>query len=224
MGDMSVKRATNERQKEARRDAILHAARSLFMEAGFFDVSMATIAKRAGLAKGTVYLYFKTKEEIFLALSTEEITVWLDRVDMSLTEHQPGMPIDHFVSVILETLDDRQVMLRLITLLHLVLEKNISYEEAFAFKMYLKTRSEQTAQLIERALPFLTPGQGLEVLSTLHCLVVGLGQMSDPSPVLAKVLEHPELAPFRVDLKQNLLTIFSHILNGMKNSLDQAKP
>ena len=41
MNKMTVKRATNDQQKEARREAILKAARDLFLEAGFFDVNMA---------------------------------------------------------------------------------------------------------------------------------------------------------------------------------------
>ena len=57
-------RATSDLQKEQRRDVILAAAYDLFMDVGFFDVSMAMIAKRAGVAKGTIYIYFETKEDI----------------------------------------------------------------------------------------------------------------------------------------------------------------
>jgi AcrR family transcriptional regulator len=57
-----------EREKEARRAAILDAAESVFMESGFGASTMEDIAKRAELAKGTVYLYYRSKEELQLGL------------------------------------------------------------------------------------------------------------------------------------------------------------
>ncbi|MFB3925525.1 MAG: TetR/AcrR family transcriptional regulator [Syntrophales bacterium] len=53
------------REKEGRRTAILRAARKLFFEKGFKTVTVASIARKAELSKGAVYLYFKSKEEIY---------------------------------------------------------------------------------------------------------------------------------------------------------------
>lgn len=57
-----------EREKEARRSAILDAAEVIFREKGFGTATMDDIAKRAELAKGTVYLYYRSKEELQLGL------------------------------------------------------------------------------------------------------------------------------------------------------------
>ncbi len=54
--------------KESKRDSIASAARELFTQYGYKGVSMDRIALRAGVAKGTLYLYFKDKEELFNAL------------------------------------------------------------------------------------------------------------------------------------------------------------
>ena len=53
---------------EFRRTEILNAARSVFARKGFVRGIMDAIAKEAGLAKGTVYLYFRSKEEIYRAV------------------------------------------------------------------------------------------------------------------------------------------------------------
>jgi len=218
MNNVMLKRATNNQQKEVRRDAILDAARTLFVEAGFFDVSMATIARQSGLAKGTVYLYFKTKEEIFLALSTEELVRWLDELDERLGNASFPLSVEDFVTTLIHDVSERQNMKRLCSLLHLVLERNISFQEAFAFKMGLKQRSEITGKNVEKALLFLKPGQGLEVLMQVHCFVVGWGQMSDPTPALAEVLDHPELKPFKVDFEQRLTDSLRCFLYGLEVS------
>jgi len=55
-------------QKTERRDAILQAAWSLIRQNGYHKTTVDEIAKGAGIAKGTIYLYFESKEEIMLAL------------------------------------------------------------------------------------------------------------------------------------------------------------
>lgn len=56
------------KEKEARREAILEAARSVFVEKGLRGSTVDEIAARAELGKGTIYLYFKIKEAIYMAL------------------------------------------------------------------------------------------------------------------------------------------------------------
>jgi AcrR family transcriptional regulator len=55
------------RDPDAKKRKILEAARLLLVERGFADVVLDDIAKRAGVAKGTLFLYFKSKEELFSA-------------------------------------------------------------------------------------------------------------------------------------------------------------
>jgi AcrR family transcriptional regulator len=52
------------------REKLLHAAEAEFGERGYADASIASITQRAGVALGTFYVYFESKEEIFRALVT----------------------------------------------------------------------------------------------------------------------------------------------------------
>ena len=63
-----MSRARTDAQKEDRRSAIIRAALDEFFERGFAAARIDDIAKRAGLAKGTVYLYFASKEALFEAI------------------------------------------------------------------------------------------------------------------------------------------------------------
>ncbi len=56
------------KEKENRRNAILEAARKLFFEKGFKSVTVDKIAASAELSKGTIYLYFESKEEIYVQI------------------------------------------------------------------------------------------------------------------------------------------------------------
>ena len=61
------------RRKEARPQEILDAALAVFAEKGFAAAKLEEIAKRAGVSKGTIYLYFESKEAVFKALIQERL-------------------------------------------------------------------------------------------------------------------------------------------------------
>jgi AcrR family transcriptional regulator len=64
-------RARRDREKEERRQSILQAAREVFFENGFHRATVDAVAKRAEVSKGTVYLYFMSKETILAHLLLE---------------------------------------------------------------------------------------------------------------------------------------------------------
>ncbi len=72
-----------ESNRQQRRAAILSAAQELFSERGFKGTTMQEISGRAGLSKGTVYLYFKSKDELYLSVCTMGIAGFGERLQMA---------------------------------------------------------------------------------------------------------------------------------------------
>ncbi|NMM15061.1 MAG: TetR/AcrR family transcriptional regulator [Rhodoferax sp.] len=66
--------AKHERRKDARPGELLDAALELFVEKGFAATRSEEVAKRAGVSKGTLFLYFASKEELFKAVVRENIS------------------------------------------------------------------------------------------------------------------------------------------------------
>ncbi len=62
-----------ERRKDARPQELLAAALDLFVERGYASTRLEDVARRAGVSKGTLYLYFTNKEELFKAVVRENI-------------------------------------------------------------------------------------------------------------------------------------------------------
>lgn len=62
---------TQTQEQPSKREAILEAARALFGEKGYEDTTIADIAKKAGIAVGTVYLYFRNKHEVYTAVALD---------------------------------------------------------------------------------------------------------------------------------------------------------
>lgn len=67
-----LERTTADGEDSAKRRQIVEGARSVFLARGFDAASMADIAKEAGVSKGTLYVYFKNKEELFAAIVQQE--------------------------------------------------------------------------------------------------------------------------------------------------------
>ena len=85
-----------------KREAILRAAISVFAHNGYFNSKVADIAREAGVADGTVYLYFKSKEEILHSIFDRSVDEALDAARKQI-----------------ETCPDPKEKLRQIALLHL---------------------------------------------------------------------------------------------------------
>ncbi len=86
---MVMKRARTEDAKDARRHRLIEAALDEFFDKGFSAARMEDIAGRAGLSKGTVYLYFDSKEALFNALIDTLARPNLERVT-AIMKHAPS--------------------------------------------------------------------------------------------------------------------------------------
>lgn len=215
---MAVKqRARNEEDKVARRQAILAVAARLLGHQQYHRITMAEVARRCSLAKGTLYLYFRSKEELFLATLEQELAAWFDVLLDELSALTPG-PDDapeRFSAAVTRTLCERETLIDLLPLLHTVLEQNIDVDTASGFKQMLLTKLTAAAEVVERAVPGLPPGSGSRLLLRLHALVVGLRQMADPAPVVAEVLARPHMEPLRIDFPSELSRSLTAMVRGM---------
>ena len=196
-------RARDARDKLARREQILEAALRVFDERPYAEIKMAEVARAAGLAKGTPYLYFASKEELFLELVIAELNNWFSDVGMRLGER--GNDPDAIAGLIASSLASRPRVARFLSLLHSVLEHNIDTEAALRFKRHATALIEVGSAALEAQLPTMTRERGRSFLLHLHALVVGLAQMTSPAPAVARAIEeNDDLAIFRLDFEAEL--------------------
>jgi len=78
-------RRTRSTPDVSKRDAILDAATQVFAEKGFFGAQVADVARRAGVAAGTVYLYFKGKDDLLISLFNRTMREAIDEGRQLLT-------------------------------------------------------------------------------------------------------------------------------------------
>ena len=82
---------------QAQKERILAAARSCFVESGFYAASMATIAEMAGMSAGLIYRYFENKNAIILAIIEQQLTVARRRIrELHSSENLAKRILDYF--------------------------------------------------------------------------------------------------------------------------------
>jgi AcrR family transcriptional regulator len=206
-------RARSDEAKKLRRDAILAAAHDLFQRRSYTAITVEAVARACHLTKGTVYLYFPTKEAIFLELLLDELERWFAALAPALDGLAPGAEAA-VTNLLAVSVSKRPTLKRLLAMLHATLEQNIEPAAARSFKLRAAAAMAPTAARLERCLQQLVPGDGLRLLMHVHALLVGVGQVSDVSRVVEEVLAEPALAPFRVDFVSEMRELLVCLLAG----------
>lgn len=213
-------RAVKDDDKKIKKELLVRAAISLFNKSSFEKISMDQIAKKAGVAKGTLYLYFKTKEELFLEIHRLDYDAWFEAFQNFLRSKKPGLSSAELASWITNSLKENQRTVRLMAIASALLEKNVVFDSALRFKDSVRKSVLESAPELCRALKLKTSDEAVLFLTYLHALIIGLWHHAEPAPIVVKVLNSsPDFAVFRIDFFQTLELGIISILSGIqKNS------
>lgn len=173
------RRARSDSEKSDRRQAILAAADAHVREAGFDEFSMVVLARRAGIAKGTLYLYFETREEVLLSLYAGQLEAWCRALTARVHE---GISDQAFAAAFLETAEADPVFLDLSARLGSVIEHNVSIERLVESKRAMRSLLLPLAAHFEHCLG-LAAGKGAQAVAALTALLLGASQV-DAGPSL----------------------------------------
>ena len=199
-------RARSTEQKMLRRRAVLEAAEIYFLEVGYEAFSMSKLAKNAGLAKGTLYLYFQTREELFLTLYEHSLVRWSQ---VFIDDLSDSMTSKAYAQKLFSTASADGTFLPLLVRLEHMIEHNVAIPRLISSKQMFINQVEILAEATSISLS-LSEAQATEVVKTMGVLLIGAIQ-GDQGPSL----DHEEL-PEDV---QNLIVRFSSEPLFIKNAV-----
>jgi AcrR family transcriptional regulator len=208
-------RARSVEQREARRLEILKAAQAELLETPFQGLQMLEVAQRARVAKGTLYLYFESKEALGLALLERLLGAWFADLDAALTDGKKLTP-RQIATLMWQRLEAHPPLRQLLALAQPVLEHNLTLGEARRFKTWLLERLTTTGANLDEQLKHAGTGSGARLLLHANALVVGLSGMAEPAAVVGQVLAEAALRPLRVDFRAEFVDAVEALAEKLK--------
>ena len=118
----------------ARKEEIINACEKLYQTMSFKDITLKEIGKETSFSRTSIYNYFHTKEEIFLALLKREYDQWIKQLNEAM-ESKDNMTDDEIADVIAKTLDEHRQLLKIMSMNHYDLEENSRMELLVEFKV-----------------------------------------------------------------------------------------
>ncbi len=213
---MPFKRARHDDEKNERRESILTAAHSLFdINAGQLP-TVSQISKKAGIAKGTLYLYFKSKEEVFLALQEKIYLEWFATLELAI--HLPDSNKDSLVEHICSFVELRPEFLQLTAISRSVIEPNVSDEILIAHKIRLHDALLKSARMIQQAIAGFTERDVASLMVRSYALLQGLWLMCYPASKSANILEKHDLFALRPDFGEQSRIAMRHLWQPQQQS------
>lgn len=143
MPPASIKR-TNERKEE-----IINACEKLYQTMSFKEITLKEIGKETSFSRTSIYNYFQTKEEIFLALLKREYDLWISNLEEIILTHK-AMTNEEIADALAKTLDKRRQLLKIMSMNHYDLEENSRMEMLVEFKISYGNALRTVTKMLEK--------------------------------------------------------------------------
>lgn len=192
------KRAVKDIDKSTKKSQIISHAAHLLQKRDFSDLSMEEVAQSAQIAKGTLYLYFQTKEELYLEVLKKDYEEWFKGLNDFLLKIKV---IDKKILIhwIIDSLKERPRFLKMLPMSATILEQNVSESCVTEYKKLLSTLLTMVSDSLHRALRLNSPTEALQLLLQVHIVAVGAWSLGFPNPQVQSVIKNHHLHIFDLD-------------------------
>lgn len=145
----------SEELTSARKDEIINACAELYGTMGFREITIRDIGARTSFTRTSIYNYFQTKEEIFLALLEREHRLWIADIEAVERENE-AMSVESFAGALSSTLEKRKIMLKLMSMNLYDMECNSRLENLVEFKHAYADALVAIRRCLEKFFPRMT--------------------------------------------------------------------
>lgn len=200
-------------QRAARREEIMSACEQLYQKMSFHDITLKEIGEVTSFSRPSIYNYFKTKEEIFLALFEREYEMWTNDLMMILDEND-HLSHEQLANLVARSLEKRKLLLKILSVNMYDMEENSRMERLVSFKLAYKRSTETVKGLVRK----FCPEKDTEAIERF--VLVFLPFLHGVHPYAFSTPKQKE-AMDQAGVAYGGRTIYSLVYEGMKNILNQ---
>ena len=157
----------------ARKEEIIAACETLYQTMGFREITIKEIADYTSFSRPSIYNYFETKEEIFLALLQKEYERWIQDLD-GLISSRKTMTRVEIADALARTLERREQLLKLMSMNHYDMEANSRMERLTEFKGAYGRSLKAVDRLLRTFVPDMTDRDREDFLYAFFPFIYGI--------------------------------------------------
>ena len=158
---------------EARKEEIIAACAALYEEKGFKETTIKDIGKAITLTRTGIYIYFETKEEIFLALLGREYDAWVSEM-REIMARKTAMTRNDVAEVLAGTLTNHPRLLRLLSMNLYEMEANSRPERLVEFKKSFGASLETVDLLLQQYVSDMNEDQRRKFIYAFFPFIYGI--------------------------------------------------
>ena len=136
----------------ARKEEIISACEKLYQTMSFKDITLKEIGKETSFSRPTIYNYFQTKEEIFLALFEREYIRWNEKLQ-SVLQNNETLTKEQIAEKLALSLADREQLLKLLAMNNYDMEANSRFENLTSFKIAYGESMRNVCRILTKFCP-----------------------------------------------------------------------
>lgn len=156
-----------------RREEIVNACEQLYKTMSFKDITLKEIGSVTSFSRPTIYNYFQTKEEIFLALFEREYDKWNADLESILSSDQSYSP-EQLADLIAGSLEKRAQLLKLLSMNNYDMESNSREELLVSFKRAYGKSLENFRMILNKYCPELSEAEVQKIMYVFFPFMFGI--------------------------------------------------
>lgn len=156
-----------------RREEIISACEKLYQYMSFKDITLIEIGKITSFTRTSIYNYFNTKEEIFLALLQKEYELWIAELEKIISENE-SLTTELFADLLAKSLENRKQLLKLMSMNHFDMEMNSRQQNLTEFKKAYGKSLQTVKDCLDKFCPMKSEVEKQNFLYSFFPFVYGI--------------------------------------------------
>lgn len=198
---------------EARREEIINACEKLYQTMSFKEITIKEIGNVTSFTRTSIYNYFQTKEEIFLALLKREYELWITSLREAMEKHEQ-MTKNEFADMLAHSLEERARLLKILSMNHYDMETSSRPEHLAAFKVVYGESIRTVMSALNQYFPNMTVSEKQDFIYTFFPFMFGIYPYTF-------VTEKQRTAMEQANVNYVFMTIYEITFNCVKKLLNQ---
>ena len=158
---------------EARREEIVCACEKLYQTMSFKEITIKEIGNATSFTRTSIYNYFQTKEEIFLALLKREYELWIASLKEKMAQTET-MTKDEFADMMAHSLEARAQLLKIMSMNHYDMETGSRPEHLAAFKVVYGEAIRTVTACLNQYFPDMAVSEKQDFIYTFFPFMFGI--------------------------------------------------